>query len=128
MYESTNTRGESGMAFRASHVAFFRATAAAPAARRSVPPDAPTQLILRQLARDGPQTVQQLWDKMEPSGSFPSKNIMKHSLDFLRRQNRIDVKPQDPSNHKVNFVYALGAKPHIVPMERAGEAAQEATE
>lgn len=115
-------------AFRSSAVALFRATASAPAARHAVQPDAPTQIILRQLARDGPQTVQQIWDKVEPTGKFASKNIMKNSLDFLRRQKRVDVKPQDPKNHKINFVYSLGAKPEIVPLEREGTPKEEAKE
>ena len=66
-----------------------------------------------------PQTVQQLWESVEATGKFPSKNIMKHSLDFLRSKGRIEAKPQDPKNHKVNFVYTLGAKPEITPMEEA---------
>ena len=41
-----------GMAFRASAVALFRASAGA-AAPRPVPPDAPTQIILRKLATSG---------------------------------------------------------------------------
>jgi hypothetical protein len=105
-------------AFRSSAVALFRATTAAPATRRTVQPDAPTQIILRQLARDGPQTVQQIWEKVEPSGRFQSKNIMKNSLDFLRRQKRVDVRPQDPKNHKINFVYSLGPKPEIVSLDK----------
>eukprot|EP00802_Teleaulax_amphioxeia_P020848 Tamp_21151.p2 GENE.Tamp_21151~~Tamp_21151.p2 ORF type:complete len:121 (-),score=28.89 Tamp_21151:799-1134(-) len=110
------------MAFRASAVALFRATTV-PAARRVVPPDAPTQILLRQLGTGGPQTVQQLWESVEATGKFPSKNIMKHSLDFLRSKGRIEAKPQDPKNHKVNFVYTLGAKPEITPMEEAASSA-----
>jgi len=104
------------MAFRASPVALFHATV--PAARRAelaVKSSAPTQIILRQLASGGPQTVHQLWDKVEVTGKFASKNIMKHSLDFLRRHSRVETKPQEAGNHKVNFVYKLGEKPNIVP-------------
>ena len=104
------------MAFRASAVALFRCTAAC-AARRAPPYDAPTQIILRQLEKDGPQTAHQIWEKVGESGRFASKNIMKHSLDFLRRQHRIKCVPQDPSNHKINFVYVLGEKPKIVREE-----------
>ena len=105
------------MAFRASAVALFRATAAPGAAMRSVPPDAPTQIILRQLASGGPQTTAQIWETVQATGKFPSKNIMKHSLDFLRRKGRVECKPQEPDNRKVNFVYSLGEKPKIVPVE-----------
>jgi hypothetical protein len=72
-----------------------------------------------------PQTVQQLWESVQTTGRFPSKNIMKHSLDFLRRKGRVQSEPQDPKNHKLNFTYRLGAKPQISTMEES--AAQEAS-
>ena len=72
-----------------------------------------------------PQTVQQLWESVQTTGRFPSKNIMKHSLDFLSRKGRVQSEPQDPKNHKLNFTYRLGAKPQISTMEES--AAQEAS-
>ena len=93
------------------------------AARNVVAPDAPTQILLRQIARGGPQTVHQIWEQVEPTGKFASKNTMKQSLDFLRRHRRIEVRPQDPANHKINYVYTLGEKPQMVEEDDASSQA-----
>ena len=118
------------MAFRASAVNLFRATAVTFSRNlkhmmgpfRTVAPDAPTQLILRSIADGGPQSVHQLWGNLEATGKFRSKKVMKHSLDFLRRKGRVECKPQDPKDHTLNFVYYLGETPKVIPLEEESSA------
>ena len=113
--------------FHASAASLFRASSVA-CARAPPRPDAPTQLILRALAAEGQMTTTQLWEKLESTGQYPSKNIMKKSLDFLRRHERIEVRPQTEGQKqllKAPFLYTLGAKPRITPLEE--DAASAAT-
>ena len=37
--------------------------------------------------------------------------------------SRIEVRPQDPANHKINFVYTLGEKPQMVEEDDASSQA-----
>lgn len=110
--------------FQASAAPLFRVSAVA-FAREPPSPDAPTQLILRALAADGAMTSAQLWEKLESTGKYPSKNIMKKSLDFLRSKQRVEVRPQTEGEKRMlksPFVYMLGAKPKITPLEVATSA------
>mmetsp|Transcript_1241 Transcript_1241/g.2937 ORF Transcript_1241/g.2937 Transcript_1241/m.2937 type:complete len:121 (+) Transcript_1241:309-671(+) len=78
-------------------------------------PEAPTQLILKELLKKQPLTTEELWEKVKHNQElFPSKHRMKHCVKYLNREERIISKPLDPKNPTGKFGFRLGNKPKIV--------------
>mmetsp|Transcript_19410 Transcript_19410/g.46929 ORF Transcript_19410/g.46929 Transcript_19410/m.46929 type:complete len:124 (+) Transcript_19410:95-466(+) len=107
-------RGTASLAFRATDALGFRAGSVL--LKKTLPdPNAPTQIILRCLERDGAQTSHELWTRVQGEAAVGSKHRMKKMLAWLKSHQRVIAVPTDKTIKTAPFVYMLGIKPLIVP-------------
>ena len=111
-------RGTASLAFRATDALGFRAGSVLMKPNiEYLDPNYPTQIILRCLERDGPQTSQELWTRVQGEPAVGTKSKMKRMLTFLRVHKRVLTRPTDWKIKGAPFVYMLGIKPEIMPSQ-----------
>ena len=113
-------RGTAALALRATEALGFRASGVT-LAKQIQDPNMPTQIILRSLERDGAQPSTELWQRVQSEPSIKSKVRLKTMLKWLKERQRVITRPSDSTDRKAPYVYMLGKKPMIVPLNGAPE-------